>query len=107
MEGVSFSDELARCLGACEDLLELARTHRDPHVRHAVVGALVGPVAVARLLLEPARRPSPDVLPAACRLCRDFARRAADELGPLAGSLDLAGVLSALRELAAACDEVL
>jgi hypothetical protein len=102
MTGVSFTEELARSLDACEALLESMHGCDEPHLRRAVVGALVGPVAAGRELLAIAPGP-PELTHTACRLCRDLAQRADEELAPFADRVDL----SPLRRLAAACDELL
>ena len=107
------ADELARCLtdagacaDACEALLERARDLRDPELQRAVVTALVAPAAIARVLIDLIDHP-PQLVLAACRLCRDSARAAVAELERLAGHLDVSKALAALAAAAASCDVLL
>ena len=106
------ADELARCLvdaercaDACEAFLEEARESGDPELQRRAVDALVGPAAVARVLMDLIDHP-PELVMAAARLCRDSSRaaaRALEELGPPGG----ADVVSALRENADSCARLL
>jgi hypothetical protein len=87
------ADELARCLtdaescaDACESLLERTSELDDQGIRKRIVNAVVGPAAVARVLIELIDQPQQLVI-AATRLCRDTSedalaalRRFPDEL---------------------------
>jgi hypothetical protein len=115
MEGVSFSgsNELARCLRdaeacaeACEELLETVRRYGDTELQRRVVGVLVAPAAISRVLLGLVEHP-PQLVLAACRLCRDSAHAAIVELEPLDGRVELGDVLPALRDVAGSCEALL
>ena len=96
MEGTWFTglaDELARCLidaeacaEACETLLESLRDEAGDEAQR-IVRALVPPTAIARVLIDLIDQP-PQLVLAACRLCRDSAdaqsyARGRDEAGTL------------------------
>jgi hypothetical protein len=116
MEGpwfTGFADELARCLtdaeacaDACEALLESVRGTDDPDVQRVVVAALVAPAAIARVLIDLIDHP-PQLVLAACRLCRESARAAIAELESIEDRLDIASVLGALRRTADSCEKLL
>jgi hypothetical protein len=116
MEGTWFTDladELARCLtdaaacaDACEGLLEAVREGGDAELQRAAVDALVAPAAIARVLIDLIDHP-PELVLAACRLCRDSARAALTELERLGDRLDLSEVLPALGTAATSCELLL
>jgi len=109
----NLADELARCLvdaercaTACEALLEQVRRSSDPELRAIVVEALIAPAAVARVLIELIDHP-PRLVLAACRLCRDSAAGAIEQLERLDLRLDSADAIAALRTAAASCERLL
>jgi hypothetical protein len=116
MDGAWFTDladELARCLtdaaacaDACEALLEEVREAGDAELQRAAVAALVAPAAIARVLIDLIDHP-PQLVLAACRLCRDSARAAATELERLTDRVDASKTLAALGATAASCDVLL
>jgi hypothetical protein len=104
------ADELARCLvdaqhcaEVCEAFLESLRETGDPERQRRAVDALVGPAAVARVLMDLIDQP-PELVMAAARLCRDSARDAALQLEELGGA---DGVVEALRTNADSCGRLL
>jgi hypothetical protein len=108
-----FSDELAQCLldaersaVACEALLETVRQRDDPELQRVLVDALVAPAAVARVLIELIDQP-PNLVLAACRLCREVASTAVDQLLAVGTRLDSADTIAALRASAASCEQLL
>lgn len=116
MEDAWFSglaDELARCLTdaaacaeACEALLEAVDELGDDELKRTVVSALLAPAAIARVLIDLIDHP-PQLVLAACRLCRESARAAALELEGLDSRVDLSAALQALRRAADSCDGLL
>jgi hypothetical protein len=108
-----FSEELAQCLldaercaEACEALLETVQQGGDAELQKVVVAALIAPAAVARVLIELIDQP-PNLVLAACRLCRDVSSTAAEQLAALGTRLDSAGTIAALRASAGSCDDLL
>ena len=108
-----FAEELAQCLldaercaSACESLLEQAQQGGDAELQKIVVDALVAPAAVARVLIELIDQP-PNLVLAACRLCRDIASTAAAQLAALGTRLDSADTIAALRASARSCGHLL
>jgi hypothetical protein len=95
-----------RCAEACESLLEQVQQGDDPELQRIVVDALVAPAAVARVLIELIEQP-PNLVLAACRLCRDVASTAAEQLAALGTRLDSADTVAALRASAASCGKLL
>jgi hypothetical protein len=112
MEGAWFTelaDELARCLtdaevcaDACEELLNAVRAQQDTELQRRAVSALVAPAAISRVLIDLIDHP-PQLVLAACRLCRDSARTAIRELEPLHERLDTSAALPALEALERSC----
>ena len=107
------ADELARCLvdarvcaGACERLLEDTRRLDDGELQRQVVAALVGPAAVARVLIELIDQP-PSLVLACCRLCRESAQAAVEQLDGLGARIDGADAIAALRDSASSCGRLL
>jgi hypothetical protein len=105
-----FADELARCLTdaeasaeACEALLESVRGAADDNARR-IVHALVAPAAIARVLIELIDQP-PQLVLAACRLCRDSAHGAIEDVEGLGAGT--AAVVPALRTSAESCERLL
>jgi hypothetical protein len=106
-----FADELARCLtdaetcaNACEALLE--RTSAlDDDARKRIVNAVVGPAAVARVLIELIDQPHQLVL-AAARLCRDTSGDAVEMLRPFPDEL-VGEACATLRACIASCSALL
>jgi hypothetical protein len=115
MEQTWFSgvaEELARCVTdaqacaeACEALLESMRDAVDAESR-PVGRALVAPAAIARVLVELIDQP-PEIVFAACRLCRDSARDAIRDLEALGDRVDASEVIPALRASADSCARLL
>jgi hypothetical protein len=108
-----FSDELAQCLldaercaAACESLLRQAQRGDDSELQKILIDALVAPAAVARVLIELIEQP-PNLVLAACRLCRDVADQAAEQLATLGDRLDVADAIAALRASAGSCGNLL
>jgi hypothetical protein len=108
-----FADELAQCLldaercaEVCEALLETVQRSTDTELQQEVLGTLVAPAAVARILIELIDHPRHLVL-AACRLCRESASTAADQLDALGARLDSAAAVAALRTSAGSCERLL
>ena len=106
------ADELARCLvdaehcaEVCEAFLESLRESGGLERQRGVVDALVGPAAVARVLMDLIDHP-PELVMAAARLCRDSARDAARQLEEL-GTADAGAVIAALRTNAESCGRLL
>jgi hypothetical protein len=104
------ADELARCLvdaergaNACESYVQTMRDTGAGEPR--VVEALVGPAAVARVLID-LIDDSPDIVLAAARLCRDSGRDAVRTLEEL-GREDTDPVLDALRASTESCGRLL
>ena len=104
------AEELARCVtdaqasaAACEALLESTRNANDDDAKR-VVHALVAPAAIARVLIELIDQP-PELVLAACRLCRDSASQAVGELEAL--DLDSSTAEALLRASAESCEELL
>jgi hypothetical protein len=107
------ADELAQCLldaercaDACEALLEQVQRGRDADLQQRVLDILVAPAAVARILIELIDHP-PHLVLAACRLCRESASAAVEQLQALGWQLDSAGAIAALRASAASCGQLL
>jgi hypothetical protein len=108
-----FAEELAQCLldaercaVTCESLLEQMQQGDDAELQKILVDALVAPAAVARVLIELIEQP-PNLVLAACRLCRDVASRAAEELDALGTRLDSPDTIAALRASAGSCEHLL
>lgn len=106
---IHLADELARCLtdaevcaGACEELLDAVRSQQDAELQRRAVSALVAPAAISRVLIDLVDHP-PQLVLAACRLCRDSARTAIRELEPLHERLDTSAALPALHALERSC----
>jgi hypothetical protein len=106
------ADELARCLvdaqhcaEICESFLESLRQSGDVELQRRAVDALVGPAAVARVLMDLIDHP-PELVMAAARLCRDSAREAARQLEELRRP-DADTVVAALRTNAESCGRLL
>jgi hypothetical protein len=95
-----------RCALACESLLEQMQHDDDAELQKILVDALVAPAAVARVLIELIEQP-PNLVLAACRLCRDVASRAAEELAALGTRLDSPDTIAALRASAGSCEHLL
>ena len=89
------------CAEACETLLEAVRGAEDSQ---RVVHALVAPAAIARVLVELLDEP-PELMLAACRLCRESARDAIGALESLA--VDATSAIPALRASADSCERLL
>jgi|SRR5690348_4982355 hypothetical protein len=116
MEGVWFSglaDELARCLSdaescanACEALLESVTAAGNVEVQRAVAAALVAPAAISRVLIDLIDHP-PQLVLAACRLCREASRSAVVELEALGRRVDASEALPALRAVADSCETLI
>ena len=116
MEGAWFTDvadELARCLtdaetcaDACETLLESVRSSGDSELQRLAVAALVAPAAISRVLIDLIDHP-PQLVLAACRLCRDSARSAIGALEQLDNRLDTSDALPALSAVADSCEALL
>jgi hypothetical protein len=103
------ADELARCLTdaeacakACESLLESTRDATDDDSRR-IVRALVAPAAIARVLVD--LIDDPQLVLAACKLCRESARGAIEDLGAL--GVGRSTVVPALRASADSCERLL
>jgi hypothetical protein len=108
-----FADELAQCLldaercaQICEALLETAQRSTDTAVQEQVLDILVAPAAVARILIELIDHP-PHLVLAACRLCRESAAAAADQLEAMSMQLDTVEAVAALRASANSCERLL
>jgi hypothetical protein len=108
-----FADELAQCLldaercaEVCEALLETIQRVADVELQERVLEILVAPAAVARILIELIDHP-PHLVLAACRLCRESAVAAADQLDVLGAKLDGADAIAALRASARSCEHLL
>ena len=104
------ADELARCLTdaeacaeVCEQLLERVARDRNGALQRRVVDAVVGPAAVARVLIDLIDHPQQLVL-AAATLCRDAATDAAHELADAPEATD---AVRALRRCADSCAALL
>jgi hypothetical protein len=95
-----------RCAVACESLLEQTQHGDDAELQKILVDALVAPAAVARVLIELIEQP-PNLVLAACRLCRDVASTAAEQLAELGTRLDGADTIAALRASAGSCGRLL
>jgi hypothetical protein len=107
------ADELAQCLldaercaETCEALLETIKQHGDAELQKIVVDALLAPAAVARILIELIDQP-PNLVLAACRLCREVASTAVEQLVELGTRVDSAEAIAALRASAGSCDRLL
>ena len=107
------ANELARCLldaescaETCEALLESMRSSEDAELQQLVVVAVVGPAAVARVLIDLIDQPSRLVL-AACRMSREMTASALDALGELDGRAEVVHAVAALRASAASCERLL
>jgi hypothetical protein len=103
------ADELARCLTdardcaeSCEELLERVSSDGG-ELQKRIVDAVVGPAAVARVLIDLIDHPRPLVL-AAATLCRDAA---ADAVSALDGLGEAGPAIDALRRCAASCTALL
>jgi hypothetical protein len=108
-----FAEELAQCLldaercaEACESLLEQVQQGDDAELQKILIDALVAPAAVARVLIELIEQP-PNLVLAACRLCRDVAAPAAERLAALGTRIDSADAVAALRAAADSCGRLL
>jgi hypothetical protein len=108
-----FAEELAQCLldaercaEVCESLLEQVQQGDDAELQKILVDALIAPAAVARVLIELIEQP-PNLVLAVCRLCRDVASTAAEQLAALGPRLDSAETIAALRASAGSCDHLL
>jgi len=107
------ADELARCLleaeacaEACETLLAAVTDSGNAELKRLVVDILVAPAAVARVLIELIDQP-PRLVLATCRLCRESAQHAADELEALGGRFDSAQAIKALHTSVSSCERLL
>ena len=107
-----FAEELAQCLLdaercalACESLLEQVQQGDDAEQK-LLVDALIAPAAVARVLIELIEQP-PNLVLAACRLCRDVTSTAAEQLAALGTRLDSADTIAALRASVGSCEQLL
>jgi len=107
---IGYADELARCLTdaeacaeACEAFLESVRGAADDNARR-VVHTLVAPAAIARVLIELIDQP-PQLVLAACRLCRDSTRKAIEDMERLGAATST--VVAALRTSAESCERLL
>jgi hypothetical protein len=107
------ADELAQCLldaercaEVCEALLETVRRGADAELQQRVLDILVAPAAVARILIELIDHP-PHIVLAACRLSRESAVSAAEQLETLGAQVDSAGTIAALRASARSCEQLL
>jgi hypothetical protein len=107
------ADELAQCLldaercaEVCEALLETVQRDADVALQERVLEILVAPAAVARILIELIDHP-PHLVLAACRLCRESAIAAAEQLEALDAQLESAGAIAALRASAGSCGQLL
>jgi hypothetical protein len=105
------ANELARCLTdaeasakACEDLLESVRDAGVDETTKRVLRALVPPAAIARVLIELIDQP-PEMILAACRLCRESAREAISDLEAI--HVETSPVVAALRASADSCEQLL
>jgi len=103
------ADELARCLTdardcaeACESLLERVSAS-DGALRTRVLDVVIGPAAVARVLIDLIDHPRELVL-AAANLCGDAA---GDAAGALDGVPEAAETVAALHTCAASCASLL
>jgi hypothetical protein len=108
-----FADELAQCLldaercaDVCEALLEQVQRGADAELQKEALDILVAPAAVARILIELIEHP-PHLVLAACRLCRESAFAAAEQLEALGPRLDGADAIAALRASAGSCEQLL
>jgi hypothetical protein len=108
-----YAEELAQCLldaercaEACEALLEQVQQGDDAELQKLLVDALIAPAAVARVLIELIEQP-PNLVLAACRLCRDVASTAAEQLEGLGPHLDSVATIAALRAAAGSCEHLL
>lgn len=107
------ADELARCIAdarrcaeACEELLEQASATGDEEVRRQVLGAVVAPAAIARVLVDLIDEPQP-LLVAAAALCRESADAAVARLDDLERRLDTSDARRTLAQAAASCERLL
>src|SRR4051794_31905291 len=107
------ADELAQCLldaercaQVCETLLETVRRGPEAALQKRVLDILVAPAAVARILIELIDHP-PHLVLAACRLCRESAFAAVEQLEALGKQLDSADAIAALRASAGSCGKLL
>jgi len=107
------ADELARCLvdaetcaDACERLLEAALRDGDAALQECLREALIVPAAVARVLIELIDEP-PQLVLAAARLCRDRGAAAIVHVEALAGRVDGAEAVAALRASVDSCSRLL
>ena len=108
-----YAEELAQCLldaercaEVCETLLEKTQQSHDAELQKVLVDALVAPAAVARVLIELIDQP-PNLVLAACRLCREVASTAAEQLAALGTRLESGDAIAALRASVASCDRLL
>ena len=106
-----YADELGRCLSdaracaeACEQLLESLSADDDPRRRRTILDAVLGPTAVARVLIDLIDQP-PELLLGAARLCADGCRHAVAELEGLDDSRT-APAVEALRLCARSCAQL-
>ena len=95
-----------RCAEVCETLLETVQQSGDAELRKIVVDAVVAPAAVARVLIDLIDQP-PSLVLAACRLCREVATTAAEQLTALGPRLDSAATIATLGASAGSCDHLL
>jgi hypothetical protein len=107
------ADELAQCLldaercaEVCETLLQTVQRGPDAKLQKRVLDILIAPAAIARILIELIDHP-PHLVLAACRLCRESALTAADQLETLAAQLDTSDAIAALRAAARSCKQLL
>jgi hypothetical protein len=107
------ADELARCIvdaeasaEACEELLESVQRSGDPELQQIVVGGLIAPAAVARVLVELIDQP-PRLVLAACRLYCESAAVAVGRLESLGRLVDSADAIAALRAASGSCERLL
>ena len=95
-----------RCAETCEALLQTVQQRGDAELQKIVVDALLAPAAVARILIELIDQP-PNLVLAACRLCREVASTAVEQLVGLGTRIDSADAIAALRASAGSCDRLL
>lgn len=109
----SLADELAQaivdaraCATACEELLEAGRGRLGDEQERALLGALVAPAAISRIMIELIDRP-PMLVLAAARVCRETSQQALDDLRRLDLPLDVDAAVTALRAVCESCGRLL
>jgi hypothetical protein len=108
-----FADELARCLvdaescaAACEKLLGAGQAHGELALQRQLVDVVVGPAAIARVLIDLIDHP-PQLVLAATRLCRDASLAAVPRLQALADRVDVHEAIAALQACEHSCARLL